>query len=137
MTSLKAIIALSALAILFMVSGFGPSMSMPTDAQGRMSNCPFSLGTTSMCPMNFTQHIGYWQQLFASAMPVNTALTLLAMFAVVAFAIFSKGSLGNTSQKSKSTRLRKESNDNLKLFNPIISLFSDGILNPKIYSFSR
>lgn len=89
-----------------------------------------------MCPMNFAQHIGYWQQLFASAVPVNTALALLALFAVVAFGIFSKLS-DNILQKSESTRLRKESNANFKLFDPLLPLFSDGILNPKIHAFSR
>lgn len=137
MISPKTIITLSALAMLFVVSAFGPSMSMPMDTQGRMSNCPFSLGTASMCPMNFAQHIGYWQQLFASTIPVNGALAFLILFVILSFGIFWQSLINDTSQKSLPTRLHKEWNARLKLFNPLILLFSDGILNSKVYAFSN
>ena len=137
MTSPKAIIAFSALAILLLASALGPSMSMPVDAQGHMGNCPFSLGATAICPMNFQQHIGYWQQFFSSTIPASTALMLLIFFAVVALGICSRNLINDISQKSQSVRFHKESNAHFKLFNPFILLFSDGILNSKLYAFSR
>ena len=116
---------------------FGMGASMPMDKNGNMPNCPFAPGGSSICPMNALEHIGYWQHLFTSTIPTTTALTLLLALVIITYCISRRKLMSKASLVIQTIRTYKEHDAQLKLFDPLLLLFSDGILNPKIYAFSR
>lgn len=113
------------------ILGVGIGMEM-TDSQ--MSSCPFMAGQTTMCQMSVTEHITQWQEAFLG-IPTKTNLLALAMVLLTVVVIpFVKP----FSQFEKLTELAARlfayhKAHFVKIFDPFLLAFSDGILNPKIY----
>lgn len=113
------------------ILGVGIGMEM-TDSQ--MSSCPFMTGQATMCQMSITEHITQWQEAFLG-IPTKTNLLALAMLLLAVVVIpFVKP----FSQFEKLTELAARlftyhKVHFVKIFDPLLLAFSDGILNPKIY----
>lgn len=117
------------------ILGVGMSMKM-TD--GQMSSCPFTTGQTAMCQMSATEHIAKWHQTFLG-IPTKTNLLALAMLFL---AIVSIPFVKPLSQFEKLTELAARlfayhKAHFVKIFDPLLLAFSDGILNSKIYEPAR
>ncbi len=121
--------------IAFLVMSFWSLYSMPVDMNGKMVNCPFMNGSTSLCQMNLGEHISQWQQLFTVTREKNLLLSLFFLLAVSLVSSFHINT--RVYDRLKSQRFRNYSYQHkpeIKLFDYIVVLFSKGILNPRIYA---
>ena len=137
MTSLSKNLTLLMLASFAFASLLGMHMSMEM-TDGQMSGCPFMAGQTTMCQMSATEHIAQWQRAFLG---VPTKGNLLAL-AIVLFATVLVPFTKPFSQLEKLTKLASRlfayhKTSLVKVFDPLLLAFSDGILNPKIYEPAR
>ncbi|MBI3305051.1 hypothetical protein HYZ80_01845 [Candidatus Parcubacteria bacterium] len=125
--------------IIFVLASFafmsilGMDMSMkPKDDQ--MSGCPFMAGQATMCQMGVTEHIAKWQQAFLG---IPTKTNFLAFAAVLLIAILASliKPFPQLKKLTASTArfLAYHKASCIKVFDPLLIAFSDGILNPKIY----
>ncbi len=119
--------------ILFFVVSFWGLYSMPIDGYGRMGNCPFANGSTSLCQMNIAEHINKWQQLFTVIQEKGSSLLLLSLFILLAV-------LFSTDVRVRSKLLSRRFRSYLYKYKPELRLcdrfliaFSQGILHPKIF----
>lgn len=128
--------------IIFVLASFtfmsilGMGMSMETK-DGQMSGCPFTAGQTAMCQMSATEHIDQWQQAFLG-IPTKAGLLALVVILLAAVTILF---VKPFSQFEKLTKLAARlfsyhKAHFVKIFDPFLLAFSDGILNPKIYDFA-
>ena len=115
----------------------GVGMSMEIEG-GQMSGCPFMANQATLCQMSATEHIAQWQQAFLG-IPTKTGLFALVVILLAAVIIpFAKP----FSQVEKLTELAArlfvyQRTHFVKIFDPLLIAFSDGILNPKIYGPAR
>lgn len=122
--------------VAFLVVNFWGLYSMPMDEHGKMTNCPFTNNSASLCHMSFIQHIAQWQLLFTATHGKNwffSILTLLAALLIITFL--------SLVPKARDKLLPQRFHDYLykhkpevKLFNNLVLVFSQGILNPRIYA---
>jgi|JI10StandDraft_1071094.scaffolds.fasta_scaffold132054_4 hypothetical protein len=99
---------------LFMLAGHMSHGGIP------MSDCPYMTGQHSICPMDFSSHIGAWQDMVRTILPT---ILLLIIFA----AVFITWQADKGNGPPLSLRRRPE-----RQLSPYTELFSRGILNPKI-----
>ena len=127
----KTILAGGILLLFMAISMAGLGMSMMTDAQGHMGNCPLMNGLSSICKMNVFEHLASWQSLFVSLAPniLNLSLALFSLALIFVAFIFSDESPQNIRLESSS--LPREQ---VSLFNPLRIAFARGILHSKIYN---
>ena len=132
MTSAKSTFVILILLLFVGISVWGLGMSMMTDAQGHMSNCPLMNGSQSICTMNVFDHLANWQNLFVTVAPTafNLSLILLISLTLIlsAFVIYSPSIRENQSQSFSNFHAEFSA-----FFNPLRIAFSNGILHPKIY----
>jgi hypothetical protein len=129
-------IALISAAILFLlVSAFGLINHMnEMKMMGAKDGCVLS-GSNEVCPMNLSEHITLWQDMF-TGLPQNYAMLGLLVLAATLFAIFT---LWENSLIELCLRLSSRFRFYIKLhphtnfFNYIKEVFSSGILNTKVY----
>ncbi|MEO5646678.1 MAG: hypothetical protein ABIO57_00390 [Candidatus Paceibacterota bacterium] len=90
-----------------------------------MSNCPYMIGEHSLCQMNTSGHLTMWQHQFTTAVfPTVIALLSLAVVAITFQRYFSPPDpLLLYAKKRRQNFLPLHYQD----------LFSQGILNPKLY----
>lgn len=113
------------------ILGIGVGMEMKN---GQMSFCPFTAGQETMCQMNITEHIAQWQQAFLGIPTKGDIFTLVVLLFAVALIPFVKPFFQLEKLTELSVRLLAYHRANLvKVFDPLLIAFSDGILNPKIY----
>lgn len=115
------------------VSILGMSMSMKM-TDGQMSSCPFTIGQTAMCQMGAIEHIAKWHQAFPGISTKTNFLALIAGLLAIVIISLSRP----FSQFEKLTRLAARlfayhKAHFVKIFDPLLIAFSNGILNPKIY----
>ncbi|MBI4053857.1 MAG: hypothetical protein HY397_00845 [Candidatus Doudnabacteria bacterium] len=98
------------------------------------STCPFMASEASICQMSVTEHISEWQQAFLS-IPGKTNFIVLALILVAAALLTFVKSLFQLKKPTElATQLFTYRKENLvRVFDPLLIAFSDGILNPKIY----
>lgn len=113
------------------ILGMGLSMEM---RDGQMSSCPFMAGQETMCQMSVTQHIVQWQQSFLG-IPIKTSLLALvtALLAVVIIPFVKPFSKLEELNKFVARLFVYRTTHIVKVFDPLLLAFSDGILNPRIY----
>jgi hypothetical protein len=113
------------------ILGMGVGMEMK---DGQMSSCPFTAGEVSVCQMNITEHIAQWQQAFLGIPTKGDVLTLAVLLLAVALIPFAKPPFQLEKLTKLAAQLFAHHKANLvKVFDPLLIAFSDGILNPKIY----
>ena len=123
-------VALLTLVVFLFVVGLSVSMGMTTHMDGMAADCPFMLDDGAGCPMTIAAHISGWQQLFTAT---PTAVSVVALIFAL-FAFFSTSLLRAISPPLLFTHIRRRSNSMLKVFSPILSAFSQGILHSRRYA---
>ncbi len=122
----------AAILLLFVgVSVLGVGMSMMTDAQGHMSNCPFMNGLGSICQMNIFDHLSHWQSLFIALSPTNSSVSPILLLTVIfiAFAFWPQSNRENKSQFA----ILFHQQTTPSFFDPLRAAFARGVLHSKIY----
>jgi len=114
---------------------FGMMIGMQTDEHGMMSGCPFISEQASVCPMGAMEHITKWQELFAavllkSNMVSSLVLLLLAVVIFLYVRVYVKSIFFLFAQSPLVAHKEQE----LTLFNYLVIIFSQGILNPRLYA---
>ena len=136
MFSLRAKLAenlvLFVLASFAFMSIFGVGIGM-TVQDGQMSSCPFMAGQETMCQMSVTQHIVQWQRAFLG-IPKGDFLALAVILLAIVLIPFAKpfSKLEKLTEFTAQLFAHEKAHP-LKVFDPLLLAFSDGILNPKIY----
>lgn len=122
--------------IAFLFLGFfGLShVSMAMGADGTMmSNCPLMSGQAVVCNMDPLEHIAAWQSMFTSLpQQDSTAVMLLLLAALVIAFLWTHLRWPSIADACISAQffVRREY---IPLATPLQELFSNGILNPKIF----
>ncbi len=115
------------LTVILSVAVFGMGHGMEISSAGKMSNCPFMGGTAVVCQMNIFGHIAAWQSAFTAQVKIFVPILLSALLIFYWFA-----STVRKNQEGSLLRLyAREKTHNI--FNHLVTAFSQGILNPKIY----
>ena len=107
-------------------------MSMGMDMSGRMTNCPFMSHEEVICPMNLADHIGAWKSVFLSVAPALTLLLAVAGVAVFVAAV-APNLLRKIQYASPPLCRWLETSTYTFSYRSLQELFSNGILNPKLY----
>lgn len=97
-------------------------------------NCIFD--AVDGCDMTLNEHLSYWQQVFtANIFDLRVELVLLAslLFTFVFAAFFGRVFEFLRLWKLKPMLFYERRNLALELFDPILQLFSAGVLQPKVY----
>lgn len=121
-------------AVFFGASHSAMAMEQYNDGT-QMGSCLFD-GTAKPCTMSFSQHLSSWQGLFTAVTPEKaTALVLLALLAVIFAAALALHRYFTLPLKHVAYRwkLYIRQRSLLVIFNPLREVFSQGILNPKLY----
>lgn len=116
-------LAFAMIGIFLFAATFSMAVGMQTDEHDIMSRCPFMFEQTSVCPMGVFEHIEKWQQFS----------TTLLLFAFVLFIIFVRALNVSSSALALSSPIQKNKPET-KLFNHLVTIFSQGILNPRLYA---
>lgn len=102
---------------------------MPTGPDGEMGACPFTQGT-SICVMTPVQHIAAAQNIFHT---LPWQKDLLSVFLLAIFLALPLYFLLSSSPPRNLLNSFSKRNQNLSFIHTLQELFSQGILNPKIY----
>lgn len=120
------------LAAFALVSILGVSAGIER-GDGTMSSCSLMASQSTICQMSTIEHISQWQQAFFGV-PKKANVLALAMTMFLIAAISSPKPLQLAQPRGLITQLPSYHNAYLvKIFDPLLLAFSDGILNPKIY----
>lgn len=117
--------------------GLGHMSGMTENENGDMVGCIFT-GKTMLCKMNVIEHISLWQSMF-TAIPQESLMLLALLILLVAVIFVTKNILAPprpSNSKALTKRLYLKEHPDLLLFDPLKEVFSQGILNPKIYDFA-
>ncbi len=126
------VILLTLISFAFM-SLFGMSMGMEAK-DGQMSSCPFMAEQEVMCQMNIMEHITQWQKAFLGVPNKTNFLALALILAAAVLVTFGKSLFQPKKLTELAARLLAYHKEHLvRVFDPLLIAFSDGILNPKIY----
>ncbi len=123
---LASLLILSSITSLFLVCVTGPFMAM--DGMNQQSDCGMA-HTTTVCPMMLSGRMSVWQNIIIPISSTLNALALLALLVATAFYWNSARLLDIAKSKLK---LDCDVGSPI-LFNYLFHLFSQGILQPKIY----
>lgn len=107
-------------------------MSMGMDMSGEMNDCPFMSHGEVICPMNLIDHIGAWKSTFFSVIPTLT-LFLAAVGVAVLLASVAPNLWQGIQYTSSSIYRWLQIRVYTYSYRPLQELFSNGILNPKLY----
>lgn len=120
-------------AILF-AAIFSLAVGMKTDAFGNMSDCQFKAENSSICSMGIMEHIGKWLQLSAAVFfkTYGTALMILLLLAYTLFAVYVRTPKISHPVIAPPTPVPES--PETKIFNYLVIVFSQGILNPRLYA---
>lgn len=130
------ILLASVIASFVLLGSFGPphfSMAMTMDEHGtmEMSDC-FMPGMTTLCQMDVFDHMTWWQSIFTSTPVQNlTVSLLLLMFAAGALLVWIRHA--HSPPRRIFTRLKPRYQNYIPAASPLQELFSNGILNPKLF----
>ena len=102
--------------------------------EGEMSSCPFIAGHAAMCQMNAVEHIAQWQKTFLALRIQENLLALIIVLLAVVVIPFAKPPSRLKELTEYISRLFIYQRMHLvKVFDPLLLAFSDGILKPRIY----
>jgi len=129
--STKILLSLTILMFVF-ISTFGIlHMGMNMGPNGKMSDCPFAPGGSSICTMTPLEHIGAVQSMFTTLPAEKVMMSLFALLLSAAL-IFSYFSRSISPPKLLSYQYIRH-RDYIPLHSFLQEAFSRGILNPKIF----
>lgn len=99
-------------------------MHMEDSGMAPMSDCPYSIGQYSVCPLDFAGHLNVWQEVSVVSAP-SLFISVVYLIAVFSIALLALSIVKLLSYLKNN--LRK------KLYILYQELFSQGILNTKAY----
>lgn len=109
------------------------SIVMSGDGNMTMTNCPFIFGQAVVCNMSPLGHIVTWQSMFTSILQQNGPSFLFMLLAALVFVIL-RTRLRRPSIDRTYTHVRFLAGKNyISRTSPLQELFSNGILNPKLF----
>lgn len=111
------------IAIFLFSAAFSITFGMQTNEHGDMAGCPFMFEQISICPMGVFEHIAKWQQFSA----------IFLLFAFVLFVVFIRAQNISPLHLVLSPLVFKNRPET-KLFNHLVIVFSQGILNSRLYA---
>ncbi len=129
--AIKPALAFGLVAFLFLGAFNFSHAGMTTGMDGKMSDCPFTPGV-SICEMNPLEMIAASQSLLTT-LPQQKDALLLLMFLLagaLALAVFWRPYI---SPRPAATYVLRRRRDCIPVSNALQELFSNGILNPKLY----
>ncbi len=129
---MRKILVISTFLIFVFIILFGLNLSMQIMEDGRMSNCPFTTGQSSMCQMPSGDHISKWQQTFIAIFQSAYYLIFLVPFIIVFRFLIYQFTLASPS--TLAFHSYKIHHPDSKTFNYLLEAFSNGILHPKLYN---
>ncbi|OGZ45525.1 MAG: hypothetical protein A3C84_04245 [Candidatus Ryanbacteria bacterium RIFCSPHIGHO2_02_FULL_48_12] len=113
------------------LSHFGMNMKMDMDGNMDMSDC-FMPGMAAICNMSLLEHITTWQHAFLAPPQQYGILSLLLLFVFVLGAGHVRWQYPLPKNILQALRSRVAQSYSLPA-TPLQELFSDGILNPKLF----
>lgn len=114
---------------------FNHMSEMKSDNQMNMGSCLFNGQEEEICKMDFSEHLSVWQSIVTS-LPQNFGLLNILLLTVVLVVMipFIHDPLYGLSEKIKFRyKFYIRQNPQISLFNFIQEIFSQGILNPKLF----
>lgn len=130
LTKTRVLAIILALGILYILS-FGILIGRETDSPGIMVACPFTTAS-SLCTMNFSEHLNMWQSMFTATLDSGALLLVIGLM-VLAFSVTFKSLDTSRDKEFKTYKFYSHRQSKSPSFNKLLELFSQGILNPKIY----
>lgn len=110
------------------------TMNMGPDGSMTMSNCPFMSGQAVVCNMNPLEHIAAWQSMFVTTLQQNGSDLLALFFAALALMLIGARLLRPKLQPETALAFSIIRSREVSLPLPLFQeLFSNGILNPKVF----
>ena len=121
------------LAVFIIMASFGAQLGISQMATGAEAPCPFMGEAMSICPMSVIDHIGSWKQIFFARPAAELLALIMAVIIIISFGW--KILADNAATRlAYWCRYYKKKRYLSKLYNYLAQLFSQGILNPKIYT---
>lgn len=114
------------------VSHFGMQMKTDMDGNMPMSDC-FMPGMTTLCTMNPIEHLAWWQGMFTSIPTQDFTLVFLLLLAGAVLALILTKQIHSPPRQLEKSFQFRERRDYIPLASPFQELFSNGILNPKLF----
>ncbi len=121
------LLALLACIAVIAVATCGIDAGMHTNKSGAMPACPFMMGTTALCGADASGRVMTWQNLF-TATPAEAYATIFLVIVALFGSILGKNKIEEKRYLWDRGRLFR------KVFDPLAQLFSDGVLNAKLYA---
>lgn len=107
-------------------------MSMGMDMSGGMSDCPFMTHEEVICPMDFADHLGTWKSVFLAVVPTLVILLVIVSVAVP-IASIAPNLLRRIQSASPPQSRWLKARTYTFFYRSLQELFSNGILNPKLF----
>lgn len=79
MQIISKIIAISGILTILLFGILGIGMGMNSRGHNAMAVCPFLMGESSLCPMDFSNHIDAWQNMFLANISPMLFFVILAV----------------------------------------------------------
>lgn len=111
---------------------FGMAMEMDMDGNMTMTNC-YMPGMTAVCNMSALEHIAGWQGMFTSLLSQNLALALLFLVLAVVLGFVWLRQAYSPPQRVRTSFRFSRRREYIPLHSSLQELFSNGILNPKVF----
>ena len=120
----------SILSIYTAIALFGMALFMMPSEHGGMigGGCPLMRDVGSLCQTGILDHMTHWNILFA------TTLVVIVFFAVAIATVYMPVGALAISPPHERYRQYVKDTPQVRIFQPTIRLFSDGILQPKLYA---
>ncbi len=106
-------------------------MSMGMDMFGGMNDCPFMVHEEVICPMDLADHLGAWKSAFLAVVPTLAILLVVSMAIFVA--LIAPNLLRRIQYASPPQSRWLKVRTYTFSYRPLQELFSNGILNPKLF----
>ncbi len=113
-----------------LIAIFGMSMVIMPSEHGDMmgGGCPLMRDVGSLCQTGMLDHIVHWNMLFA------TTLTAVVLFSIARASFYVPASALAASPPHERYRRYVKEHPHIRLFQNIVAVFSDGIIQPKIFA---
>lgn len=113
-----------------LIAIFGMSMYIMPSEHGDMmgGGCPLMRDVGSLCQTGMLDHIAHWNMLFA------TTLTAIVFFSIVRASLYVPAHALTASPPHERYRRYVKEHPHIRLFQHIVAVFSDGIIQPKIFA---
>ena len=108
--------------------------SMKMNNDGTMNDC-FLMTQTSLCTMNFAEHMNIWKLMFNSLLPIMGLMNIILLVLAIVFVALTVKKILTQASASLMLRWRRYIRQTFSnIFNPLLEAFSGGILHSQIYA---